>query len=86
MKTGCKSVAFTYNDPTIFLEYAVDIAQACIALKNGIRYAYTGNVHDFEGESTCCHNCGTACAGVIDGPPGNWGPKRQRVIVKPSGG
>ncbi len=57
-----------------------------IALKNGIRYAYTGNVHDFEGESTCCHNCGTACAGVIDGPPGNWGPKRQRVIVKPSGG
>jgi pyruvate formate lyase activating enzyme len=26
---GCKSVAFTYNDPTIFLEYAVDVAEAC---------------------------------------------------------
>ena len=26
---GCSSVAFTYNDPVIFLEYAVDIAQAC---------------------------------------------------------
>lgn len=26
---GCKSVAFTYNDPTIFAEYAIDIAQAC---------------------------------------------------------
>ncbi|MCH8215604.1 MAG: AmmeMemoRadiSam system radical SAM enzyme [Planctomycetes bacterium] len=26
---GCPSVAYTYNDPTIFLEYAVDIAQAC---------------------------------------------------------
>ena len=26
---GCKSVAFTYNDPVIFLEYAVDVAQAC---------------------------------------------------------
>jgi pyruvate formate lyase activating enzyme len=26
---GCKSVAFTYNDPTIFLEYAIDVAQAC---------------------------------------------------------
>ena len=26
---GCRSVAFTYNDPTIFLEYAVDVAQAC---------------------------------------------------------
>ncbi len=28
-KTGCKSVAFTYNDPVIFLEYAVDVARAC---------------------------------------------------------
>jgi len=26
---GCRSVAFTYNDPTIFAEYAIDIAQAC---------------------------------------------------------
>lgn len=28
-KLGCRSVAFTYNDPTIFLEYAIDTAQAC---------------------------------------------------------
>jgi len=237
LKTGCKSVAFTYNDPTIFFEYAVDVAQAChavglktvavtagyicdeprreffkhmdaanvdlkaftedfykrlcstelapiletlkylkhetdvwfelttllipgendseaeleemtqwvvenlgtdvpmhfsafhpdwkmmdipatpfstlsmarnIALKNGVRYAYTGNVHDFEGESTYCHNCGemligrdwyqlstwslsedghcqkcgTAAAGVFGGPPGVWGAKRKRVILK----
>ncbi len=26
---GCRSIAFTYNDPTIFLEYAVDVAAAC---------------------------------------------------------
>ncbi|HWB72067.1 MAG TPA: AmmeMemoRadiSam system radical SAM enzyme [Egibacteraceae bacterium] len=26
---GCRSVAFTYNDPVVFLEYAVDVAQAC---------------------------------------------------------
>ncbi len=26
---GCRSVAFTYNDPTIFFEYAVDVARAC---------------------------------------------------------
>ncbi len=26
---GCKSIAFTYNDPVIFLEYAVDVAVAC---------------------------------------------------------
>ncbi|MDH3743318.1 MAG: AmmeMemoRadiSam system radical SAM enzyme, partial [Hyphomicrobiales bacterium] len=27
--TGSRSVAFTYNDPVIFLEYAVDVATAC---------------------------------------------------------
>ena len=26
---GCRSVAFTYNDPVIFLEYAMDVADAC---------------------------------------------------------
>ena len=29
---GCASVAFTYNDPTIFAEYAIDTAEACHAL------------------------------------------------------
>jgi pyruvate formate lyase activating enzyme len=28
---GCRSVAFTYNDPVIFLEYAIDVAKACRA-------------------------------------------------------
>jgi pyruvate formate lyase activating enzyme len=28
-RLGCSSVAFTYNDPVIFLEYAVDVADAC---------------------------------------------------------
>jgi len=28
---GCKSVAYTYNDPVIFAEYAIDIADACRA-------------------------------------------------------
>ncbi|MCA9393133.1 MAG: AmmeMemoRadiSam system radical SAM enzyme [Candidatus Omnitrophica bacterium] len=26
---GCRSVAFTYNDPVIFAEYAIDIAREC---------------------------------------------------------
>ena len=26
---GCRSVAFTYNDPVIFHEYAIDVAKAC---------------------------------------------------------
>ncbi|OOZ42152.1 AmmeMemoRadiSam system radical SAM enzyme [Solemya pervernicosa gill symbiont] len=28
---GCRSVAYTYNDPVIFMEYAIDIARACRA-------------------------------------------------------
>jgi len=34
-----------------------------IALKNGVRYAYTGNVHDEAGESTYCHQCGSKLIG-----------------------
>ena len=234
VKLGCRSVAFTYNDPTVFLEYAIDVAQACheaglktvavtagyispapraefyrhidaanvdlkafteefyfkitkshlqpvletleylkhetrtwfeittllipgendspkeieqlsrwvveklgpdvpvhfsafhpdyrmldkprtphatlatarrIAMEQGVRYAYAGNVHDVGRQSTYCHqcgaclierdwyrlgawrldaegkclSCGTACAGVFDGPPGNWGQKRLPV-------
>lgn len=29
-----------------------------IAIENGVRYAYTGNVHDPRGGSTRCHKCG----------------------------
>src|SRR5690606_795678 len=78
-----------------------------IALGNGARYAYTGNVHDEAGGSTFCHQCGerligrdwyvltawnltedgrcrrcgTACAGLFDGPPGHWGARRQPVSL-----
>ena len=34
-----------------------------IALKNGVRYAYTGNVHDSRGGSTYCHGCGETLIG-----------------------
>jgi pyruvate formate lyase activating enzyme len=34
-----------------------------IAIKNGIRYAYTGNVHDEDGGSTYCHQCGQKLIG-----------------------
>jgi pyruvate formate lyase activating enzyme len=78
-----------------------------IALDNGLRHAYTGNVHDPAGQSTRCHGCGevlierdwyqlgawrltgngrcvncdTPLAGVFDGPPGTWGPRRLPVLV-----
>lgn len=29
---GCRSVAFTYNDPVIFFEYGIDVAKACEAV------------------------------------------------------
>jgi pyruvate formate lyase activating enzyme len=76
-----------------------------IAMEQGVRYAYVGNVHDAGRESTFCHqcgalligrdwysllswnldgegnclSCGTRCAGVFDGPPGDWGQKRLPV-------
>ena len=34
-----------------------------IAIKNGIRYCYTGNVHDEAGGSTYCHHCGAQLVG-----------------------
>ncbi|SIN68299.1 pyruvate formate lyase activating enzyme [Sulfurivirga caldicuralii] len=29
LRTGCRAVAYTYNDPVIFFEYAIDTARAC---------------------------------------------------------
>ncbi len=34
-RTGCRSIAFTYNDPTIWAEYAIDIAK--VARAEGIK-------------------------------------------------
>ena len=44
VRLGCRSVAFTYNDPVIFLEYAIDTAKAC---QDGL-YAIGNN--RFEGK------------------------------------
>ncbi len=79
-----------------------------IAMRNGVRYAYTGNVYNPAGQSTYCHQCGakligrdgyditawtldaqgrckqcgTACAGVFEPKPGDWGARRQPVRLK----
>ncbi|MFQ5642559.1 MAG: AmmeMemoRadiSam system radical SAM enzyme [Thiogranum sp.] len=34
-----------------------------IAMHNGVRYAYTGNVHNKAGDSTWCHQCGELLIG-----------------------
>ncbi|WP_415923097.1 AmmeMemoRadiSam system radical SAM enzyme [Steroidobacter sp.] len=31
-RLGCASVAYTYNDPVVFMEYAMDVADACRAV------------------------------------------------------
>ena len=34
-----------------------------IVVRNGVRYAFTGNVHDPAGQATYCHNCGAVLIG-----------------------
>jgi len=43
---GCKSVAYTYNDPVIFAEYAMDIADACRARGVQNVAVTAGYIHD----------------------------------------
>ena len=88
------------NTPPETLLRACRIAEAA-----GIRYVYSGNIHHPPTQTTRCHGCGsdlirrdwyqiegwaldhdghcrrcgTRCAGLFDGPPGNWGRKRQPV-------
>ena len=45
-KYGCKSVAFTYNDPVIFAEYAMDVADACHARGIKTVAVTAGYMHD----------------------------------------
>ena len=35
VRLGCTSIAYTYNDPTVFMEYAIDVAEAARA--RGVR-------------------------------------------------
>ncbi len=44
-----------------------------IALANGVRYPYTGNVYDTAGESTYCHNCGAVLIERCWYKLGRWG-------------
>jgi pyruvate formate lyase activating enzyme len=86
--------------PPATLRRAREIARA-----HGLRHVYVGNVHDEEGQSThcarCdallvgrdwyvitdwrltdagkCPDCGEACPGLFDGPPGDWGQRRLPV-------
>jgi len=45
-ESGCRSVAFTYNDPVIFAEYAMDVADACHARGIQTVAVTAGYMHD----------------------------------------
>jgi len=44
-EAGCRSVSFTYNDPVIFLEYAIDTARACHAAGINTVAVTAGYIH-----------------------------------------
>ena len=46
LRAGCGSVAFTYNDPVIFAEYAMDVADACHAAGLHAVAVTAGYMHD----------------------------------------
>ncbi|HAV61069.1 MAG TPA: AmmeMemoRadiSam system radical SAM enzyme [Verrucomicrobiales bacterium] len=77
-----------------------------IGLSKGLHYVYTGNVHDSAGGSTycpgcgalvierdwyelgawnledgCCADCGRQISGVFEKSPGNWGRRREPVVL-----
>jgi pyruvate formate lyase activating enzyme len=53
-----------------------------IAMANGIRYAYTGNVHDVVGQSTRCHACGALLIERDGYQLGKWGlDERGRCLA-----
>jgi len=41
LKSGCKSIAYTYNEPTIFIEFVKDVAK--LAKKKGLKNIFVTN-------------------------------------------
>lgn len=46
LKAGCKSVSFTYNEPTIFTEYALDVMDAAKEKGADLKFAYVTNGYE----------------------------------------
>lgn len=57
LASGCKSISFTYNEPTIFTEYALDVMK--LARKKGLRGVYVTNGYESK-------ECWKALKGSID--------------------
>ncbi len=87
------------------------LAARRIAIDHGLKHVYTGNLHDPAGQSThcancgklvigrdgyritawaldgagCCRNCGRQLDGRFDPHPGDWGARRQGVVIERKG-
>jgi pyruvate formate lyase activating enzyme len=57
ISSGCKSIAFTYNEPTIFSEYAIDIMDA--GRDKGLKSVYVTNGYESP-------ECWDALSGKLD--------------------
>jgi pyruvate formate lyase activating enzyme len=57
LRDGCKSISFTYNEPTIFTEYAIDVMR--LAKKKGLKGVYVTNGYESR-------ECWDAVKGYVD--------------------
>jgi len=48
-----------------------------IALRNGVRYAYTGNIYDPASQATYCHGCGQALIARVNYDIATWNLTEQ---------
>jgi len=69
-RLGCASVAFTYNDPVIFHEYAIDVAAACH--EHGIRTVAVTAGEISEGDVVVIRN---------EGPAGGPGMREMLAVT-----
>jgi pyruvate formate lyase activating enzyme len=57
VRAGCRSISFTYSEPTIFTEYAIDVME--LARKKGLKGVYVTNGYESP-------ECWKAIKGYID--------------------
>jgi pyruvate formate lyase activating enzyme len=55
--SGCRSISYTYNEPTIFAEYALEVMR--LARQNGLKNIWVSN-------GFMSKNCLTAITGLLD--------------------
>ena len=73
LRQGCKSISFTYSEPTIFTEYALDVMR--LARKKGLKGVYVTNGYESP-------ECWKALKGNIDAANIDLKAYNQRFYTK----